>query len=137
MSSLLPNVKMNVSKLRTFDILRGLEKRLPNKLAIHGEGWNKVLVGINHEGNMTHLGVIWNTDLNNDKQFEAIKEALETVGSRILRHKGRVGDKLLALEYCLRSTIVYRMQYCIWGLDRYNELDKVHPHCLENHLQHV
>ncbi len=75
---------------------------------------------------MTHLGVIWNMDLNNEKQLEALKETLESIGSRILRHKGRIGDKLLALEYCLRSNIVYRMQFCIWGLDKYMALDKVY-----------
>ena len=95
-------------------------------MRIHGEGWSEVLVDINHDGIMTHLGVIWNMDLNNDKQFEAIKETLGLLGSRILRHSGRVGDKLLALEYCLRSNIVYRMQFCIWGYDRYMELDNIY-----------
>ena len=111
--SLLSNVKMNVTKLRTFGILRGANKGKTDKLRIHGEDWKELLVDINHEGIMTHLGVIWNMDLNNDKQYETLKETLETIGARILRHKGRIGDKLLALEYCLRSNIVYRMQFCI------------------------
>jgi hypothetical protein len=110
--SLLSNVKMNVGKLRTFGILTGADKNKTKHLTIHGEGWSKILVDINHDGIMTHLGVIWNMDINNDKQFETLKETMELVGAKILRHKGRVGDKLLALEYCLRSDIVYRMQFC-------------------------
>jgi hypothetical protein len=108
---LLSNVNMNVGKLRTFGILWGVDKGSCQKLAINGdgEGWSKVLVDINHDGIMTHLGVVWNMDANNDKQFEMLKETLETLGARILRHRGRVGDKLLELEYCLRSNIVYRM----------------------------
>jgi hypothetical protein len=97
--SILSNVKLNVGKLRNFGILWGADKQRCTEMTIHGEGWKEVLVDINHEGIMTHLGVIWNMDLNNDKQLESLKETLETVGSRILRHKGRIGDKLLALEY--------------------------------------
>ena len=48
------------------------------------------------------------------------------IGSRILRHSGRVGDKLLALEYCLRSDIVYRMQFCVWGYDDYLKPDSIY-----------
>ena len=111
--SLLSNVKMNTTKLRTFGILWGANREMNGSLIIHGEGWSSVLVEINHDGFLTHLGVIWNMDLEGDKQFESILETLEELGSRILRHVGRVGDKLLALEYCLRSNIVYRMQFCV------------------------
>jgi hypothetical protein len=124
--SLLSNVKMNFGKLRTFGILRGADKNKTEHLAINGEGWSKILVDINHDGIMTHLGIIWNMDINNDKQFETLKETMELVGAKILRHKGRVGDKLLALEYCMRSDIVYRMQFCTWGFDRYQELDLIY-----------
>ena len=124
--SLLSNVKMNTTKLRTFGILWGANREMDGSLIIHGEGWSSVLVEINHDGFLTHLGVIWNMDLEGDKQFESILETLEELGSRILRHVGRVGDKLLALEYCLRSNIVYRMQFCVWGLDRYEAIDKAY-----------
>jgi hypothetical protein len=80
---------------------------------------------------MTHLGVIWNMDTNSNKQFEVLKETLECLGARILRHKGRVGDKLLALEYCLRANIVYRMQFCTWGLERFAELDKAYTNIVK------
>jgi hypothetical protein len=124
--SLLSNVKMNVTKLRTFGVCRGADKCKTNQLVIHGENWSKILVDINHDGIMTHLGVIWNMDINNDKQLEALKETMELVGAKILRHRGRVGDKILALEYSLRSNIVYRMQFCTWGYDRYLELDQIY-----------
>ena len=32
----------------------------------------------------------------------------------------------MALEYCLRSTISYRMQYCVWGIEEYEYLDKIY-----------
>ena len=67
--SLLSNVKMNVSKLRTFGIIWGADKQRAGQMAIHGEEWKKVLVDINGDGIMTHLGVIWNMDANGDKQL--------------------------------------------------------------------
>jgi hypothetical protein len=55
-----------------------------------------------------------------------IKQKLKEIGDRILRFNGRVGDKMLALEYCLRSTIAYRMQFCVWGIVTYDELDSIY-----------
>jgi hypothetical protein len=95
-------------------------------MIIHGKNWKEIVVSINHDGLMTHLGVIWNMRINKDKQLESLKEKLEVIGSRILRHSGRVGDKLLALEYCLRSDIVYRMQFCVWGYDDYLKPDSIY-----------
>ena len=88
-------------------------------MRIHGEKWSEILVNINHDGFMTQLGVIWNMDLNNYKQFESLKESIEDIGARICRYQGRTGDKVLALEYCLRSNPAYRMQFCVWGYERY------------------
>ena len=88
-------------------------------------------MAIDHDGLMTHLGVMWKMGTNKDKQLESLKEKLEVIGSRILRHAGRVGDKLLALEYCLRSDIVYRMQFCVWGYDDYKELDRIYTRLIK------
>ncbi len=85
-----------------------------------------MLVEINRDGFMTQLGVVWNMDLNNDKQLEDLVEKLKEVGARIVRYQGRVGDKVMALENCLRSTISYRMQYCVWGIEEYEKLDKTY-----------
>ena len=123
---LLSNVKMNTSKFRTFGLLGEAGKDFTDQLIIHGEQWKEIVSAINHDGLMTHLGVMWKMGSNKDKQLESLKEKLEVIGSRILRHVGRVGDKLLALEYCLRSDIVYRMQFCVWGYDDYMELDRIY-----------
>ena len=119
-------VKMNTSKLRTFGMSWGADRTTSEPLKIHGENWSEILVAINHDGFMTQLGVIWNMDLNNDKQFEALKDSIEDIGARICRYQGRTGDKVLALEYCLRAGLAYRMQFCVWGYERYEELDKIY-----------
>jgi hypothetical protein len=75
---------------------------------------------------MTQLGVVWNMDLNNARQLEELSSKLKDLGGRIVRHNGRIGDKIMALEYCLRSTIAYRMQFCVWGLEEYEKLDKTY-----------
>ena len=100
---------MNTTKLRTYGISWGSDRMNTEHMLIHGEGWLEIQIPIRHDGFMTQLGVIWDMDLNNNKQFEAIRERISELGSRIIRFKGRVGDKILALEYCLRSNIVYRM----------------------------
>ncbi len=53
---------------------------------------------INRDGIMTQLGVVWNMDLNNERQLEELTAKLKELGGRIARHKGRVGDKVMALE---------------------------------------
>ncbi len=78
--SLLSNVKMNISKLRTFGIMWGADKQRMDKMTIHGEGWTKILVDINGDGIMTHLGVTWNMDVNGEKQLETLKETLAMLG---------------------------------------------------------
>ena len=75
---------------------------------------------------MTHLGVIWNMKKDNEKQFASLKQKMDEIGSRIARYKGRTRDKITALHYCLRSTLTYRLQFCNWGLDKYEELDLVY-----------
>ena len=95
---LLSNVQMNTTKFRTFCLLGEAGKDSSDQLIKHGENWKEIVISVNHDGLMTHLGVIWNMRSNKDKQLESLKEKLEVTGSRILRHKGRVGDKLMALE---------------------------------------
>ncbi len=121
-----PSVKLNTNKFRTFGLRGEAGRDSSDSLVIHDEGWREIVIAINHEGLMTHLGVIWKMGASKDKQLESLKEKLEIIGARILRHDGRVGDKLLALEYCLRSDLVYRMQFCVWGYDDYLVLDKTY-----------
>ena len=47
---------------------------------------------------MTQLGVVWNMDLNNARQLEELTTKLKELGARIVRHQGRVGDKVMALD---------------------------------------
>ena len=41
-----------------------------------------------------------------------------------MNSKGRARDKIMILNSCLKSTILYRLQYCTWGLKKYKEIDK-------------
>ena len=107
---LLSGVKMNTSKLRTYGITWGPSENQTETLKIHGEDWEEICIAINHDGFMTQLGVLWDMDMNNNKQCEFLKERLEEIGARIIRFRGRVGDKLLALEYCLRSNVAYSLR---------------------------
>ena len=68
---------MNTSKLRTFGISWGADRSSSDYLKIHGEGWTEIMIAINRDGFMTRLGVIWDMDLNNNKQFEVIKDGGE------------------------------------------------------------
>ena len=56
------------------------DRSIPEPLRIHGEGWTEIQIAINHDGFMTQLGVIANMDLNNEKQFETLKESIEGIG---------------------------------------------------------
>ena len=68
----------------------------------------------------------------NTNQFTSIKEKMLAIGSRIARYKGRTRDKITALHYCLRSTLTYRLQFCNWGLDKYDELDVMYNRLIKS-----
>ena len=45
------------------------------------------------------------------------------MGELIYRSSGRMRDKVTAINYCIKSTVLYRLQYCTWGIDKYKKLD--------------
>ena len=63
-------------------------------------------------------------DMQGKKQWESIKETIERIGNDILRGTGRMRDKVMVINYCLKATVLYRMQYCTWSLGQYMELDR-------------
>ena len=79
---------------------------------------------VKDDGIMTHLGVIWNMDMQGKQQWVSIKETIERIGNDILRGTGRMRDKVMVINYCLKATVLYSMQYCTWSLDQYKELDR-------------
>ncbi len=74
---------------------------------------------------MTHLGVIWNMDMHGRTQWDEIKKTIERIGEEITRGKGRMRDKVMVVNYCLKATVLYRLQHCTWSLGKYKELDRV------------
>ena len=34
-------------------------------------------------------------------------------------------DKIMVVNYCLKATVLYRLQHCTWSLGKYKELDRV------------
>ncbi len=43
----------------------------------------------------------------------------------VIRGNGRARDKITVLNYCLKASILYRMQFTTWDLAKYKELDGV------------
>ena len=41
-----------------------------------------------------------------------------------MKGKGRMRDKTTVLNYCLKATILYRMQYCTWDIEKFRSLDR-------------
>jgi hypothetical protein len=115
-----------IKKLRTFGIEWGVKKKGEKriKLTMGGEEGKEKWVEVKDEGIMTHLGVIWNMDLHNEDQWNNINTTIEKMGEIIMRGRGRMRDKITAINYCLKSTILYRLQYCTWGIVKYQELDQ-------------
>ena len=122
---LVSGVEIAISKLRTFGKEWGVKKREGEAtIVLLLKGGEKKNVEVKDEGLMTHLGIIWNMDMNGNKQWESIKETILRMGEEILRGKGRMRDKVMVINYCLKSTVLYRMQYCTWDLEKYKELDR-------------
>ena len=116
-------VKVAVSKLRTFGMIWGIDKGESQKIVLTGDKGDRTEVEVKADGIMTHLGVIWNMDLYGDRQWKETKKVIEKMGEVIMRSTGRMRDKITAINYCLKATVLYRIQYCTWGLDKYRELD--------------
>ena len=100
-------VKVSHAKFRTFGMDWGTKKKIEGKLIIHVEGWTEVLVDIKSDGILTHLGMVWNTDMKNKELWNGIAAKIEDLGWRIARTWVRAGDKLLqsAIEYMLQTPI--------------------------------
>ena len=116
-------VKVAVSKLRTFGIVWGVDKGKMETIVLTESGGGKKEVEVKADGIMTHLGITWNMDMYGDKQWKETKKVIERMGEVILRGTGRMRDKITTINYCLKATVLYRMQHCTWGLDKYKKLD--------------
>ena len=73
---------------------------------------------------MTHLGVIRDMDMNGEKQWIAIKTTIERLREIISKSNSRKRDMILVINFCLKSTVLYRLQFCTWDQTRFEELDK-------------
>ena len=122
---LMTGLKVAAKKLRTFGIQWGVKKEEKMSLWLTEDINSRTEVEVKAEGIMTHLGVVWNMDTHNRKQWEDVKLVIERMGEVIMRGRGRMRDKITVLNYCLRATILYRMQHCTWDIDKYKALDKV------------
>ena len=94
----------------------GTTKKITGKLMIHAQGWTEVLVDIKNDGVLTHLGMVWNTDLKNKELWGQIVNRVEDLGWRIARTWVRAGDKAMAMSYCLKADIAigYSLVYGPW-----------------------
>jgi hypothetical protein len=52
------------------------------------------------------------------------KNKIQDLGWSIARTWMRVGDKMMAMNYNLRSNICYRLQFATWPLEKFKELDE-------------
>ncbi len=84
------------------------------------------------EGILTHLGMIWNTDMNNKELWRRIVEKVQDLGWRIARTWVRPGDKMMAMNYCLKTNICYRLQFGIWDLKKCKKLDAIYLRIVRN-----
>ena len=91
-------VKISHAKFRTFGMDWGTKKKVEGKLIIHTEGWTEVLVDVKSDGVLTHLGMVWNTDMKNKELWNGIAAKIEDLGWRIARTWVRAGDKLMAMN---------------------------------------
>ena len=114
-------------KLRTFGKEWGVKKDegKTKYIEILMKGNTKKKIEVKEDGIMTHLGVIWNMDMHGRTQWEEIKKTIERIGEEITRGKGRMRDKIMVVNYCLKATVLYRLQHCTWSLGKYKELDRV------------
>ena len=120
---LIMGVKISHAKFRTFGMQWGTKRKVTGKLIIHTEGWTEVLVDVRSDGVLTHLSVVWNTDYNNKELWKTIVDRIEDLGWRIARTWVRPGDKIMAMNYCLKTDICYRMQFANWSLEKYRKID--------------
>jgi hypothetical protein len=122
---LMTGIKIATKKLRTFGIQWGVKKSVERHIVLTEGPGIRTTVEVKEDGIMTHLGVVWNMDTHNKKQWEDVRLVIERMGEIIMRGKGRTREKVIVLNYCLKATVLYRMQYCTWDLGKYKELDKV------------
>jgi hypothetical protein len=125
-------------KFRAFAVNWGNEHiNMGTHITIHGTGWVPMDVKMKTDGNLKHLGVLWDMDLGNETQriqMEGyIKEALAYITAR----RASAKCKILAITKCVIPKLIYICKFMGWSLEQYEKLERMISSALRSTTKHL
>jgi len=122
--SLLTGVSLSVEKFRSFGVCWGPDLGRSNLIKIHGAGWKAEEIELKGDGVLKHLGVKWDMYMGGESQIKDLKEYIAKVGSKVIRSRVRMSDKMTVLLRAIYPKLLYVLQYGNWGLGVYKDVER-------------
>jgi hypothetical protein len=92
---------------------------------IHSTGWKPIEVHMKSDGNLKHLGVVWDMDLSNETQRIQLTTYLRESLAYVVAKKASIRCKMIAISKCVIPKIIYTCKFMGWTLEQYKELERI------------
>jgi hypothetical protein len=113
-------------KFRAFAINWGNQNiRMGHEIVIHTKGWEPIEVHMKTDGNLKHLGVLWDMDLSNETQREQVTTFLRESLAYVCAKRASIRCKMIAITKCIIPKVLYTCKFMGWTLEQYKELEKI------------
>ena len=96
-----------------------------NVIVIHSNGWKPINVHMKTDGNLKHLGVIWDMDLSNETQRSLLTTYLRESLAYVSAKRASSRCKIIAITKCIIPKVLYTCKFMGWTLVQYKELEKI------------
>ena len=106
-------------------------------ILIHGKGWTATEVQMRTDGNLKHLGVLWDMDLGNNTQRAQTEDFLKEALAYILARRASARCKVIAITKCVIPKLLYVLKFMGWTLEQYEQLERQISSTLRQVAKHI
>ena len=120
------HMSLNTLKFRAYAINWGNSHTTsPTAITIHQTGWLPVLVPMQTDGTMEHLGVAWDMSIDNVLMFNDMETHVSKHLDYITKSTASLTIKLGVIQISLMAQLIYETKFSTWTLSQYEIIDKL------------
>ena len=120
------HMSLNTLKFRAYAINWGNSHTTsPTAITIHQTGWLPVLVPMQTDGTMEHLGVAWDMSIDNVLMFNDMETHVSKHLDYITKSTASLTIKLGVIQISLMAQLIYETKFSTWTLFQYESIDKL------------
>jgi hypothetical protein len=125
-------------KFRAYAVNWGNEHiEMGTHITVHIENWTPMEVKMRADGNLKHLGVLWDMDLGNETQRLQMERYLKEALAYIMSRRASARCKLIAITKCVIPKIIYVCKFMGWTIDQYEKLERLISTALRTTMKHL